>query len=387
MDDAAIERHLPGAGQDSSPYVMGVYPLLPDHTCWFLAADFDEGEWRRDVLAYVETCRRNQIPAAVERSRSGNEAHAWIFFANAVPAASARRLDAYLISQTMERLPDIGFKSYDRFFPSQDTLPSRGFGNLIALPLQGRARSVGNSVFADDAFAPHPDQWAFLAAVDTISADRTDELVREAIVSGKLLPVRIPLNDDDEEPWLAPPSRRRPQPAIEGQLPESITVVRADEIYVPREGVPPALLARLLRIAAFQNPEFYAAQAMRRPTFAIPRIIACAELTSRHVGLPRGCFDAVVELFASLKIAVSLEERRLEGPRISLSFIGRLRPESWRRSRKAKTPRGKPALRARSRPQLSITEVSQHSSPSWRRLACQSFAWNGAGSFAATRRG
>jgi len=142
---------------------MGVYPLLPDDTCWFLAADFDENEWRRDVLALAETCRRNQIPVAIERSRSGNGAHAWIFFADAVPAGSARRLGVYLISQTMERLPEIGFKSYDRFFPSQDTMPSGGFGNLIALPLQGRARSAGNSVFVDEALAPHPDQWAFLA--------------------------------------------------------------------------------------------------------------------------------------------------------------------------------------------------------------------------------
>lgn len=327
VDDAAIERHLRGATQDGSPWVMGVYPLLTDGACWFLAADFDDGEWRRDVLAYAETCRRNQIPVAIERSRSGNGAHAWIFFADAAAATSARRLGAYLISQTMERLPDIGFKSYDRFFPSQDTLPSGGFGNLIALPLQGGARSMGNSVFVDDTFTPHPDQWAFLAAMDPISQDRIDELVSEASASGELLPVRIPLADDDEEPWLASPSRRPSQPVIDGQLPQSITIVRADAIYIPREGIPPALVTRLLRLAAFQNPEFYAAQAMRRPTFAIPRIIACAELSSHHVGLPRGCFDAALELFDSLNIAVTVEDHRLEDPRIPLSSIGRLRPE------------------------------------------------------------
>jgi hypothetical protein len=102
-----------------------------------------------------------------------------------VPAASARRLGAYLISQTMERLPEIGFKSYDRFFPSQDTMPSGGFGNLIALPLQGRARSAGNSVFVDDALAPHPDQWAFLAELEPLSSHRLDDLVGEAAASGR----------------------------------------------------------------------------------------------------------------------------------------------------------------------------------------------------------
>jgi len=327
VDDAAIERHLRGSAPDGSPYVMGVYPLLPDDVCWFLAADFDDGEWRRDVGAFADTCRRNQIPVAIERSRSGNGAHAWIFFADAAPAASARRLGAYLISQTMERLPEIGFKSYDRFFPSQDTMPAGGFGNLIALPLQGRARSAGNSVFLDDAFEPHADQWAFLASIDLLTRTYLDELVGEATASGKLLPVRIPLVDDEEEPWLAPPSRRRLPPSIDGSLPQTITLVRADQIYVRREGLPPALIARLLRVAAFQNPEFYAAQAMRRPTFATPRIIACAELTSHHVALPRGCFDAAVELLTSLRIAVGVEEHRFEGPRIALSFVGKLRTE------------------------------------------------------------
>lgn len=327
VDDLAIERHLRGTASDGSPFVMGVYPLLQDDACWFLAADFDEGEWQRDVLAFADTCRRNQVPVAIERSRSGNGAHAWIFFADAVPAASARRLGAYLISQTMERLPDIGFKSYDQFFPSQDTMPSGGFGNLIALPLQGRARSVGNSVFVDDTFAPHADQWAFLATIDLLTPARVDALVFEATASGKLLPVRVPLVDDDEEPWLAPPSCRRLPPAIDGQLPKSIAIVRADQIYIPREDLPPGLITRFLRIAAFQNPEFYAAQAMRRPTFAIPRIIACVELTSRHVALPRGCFDAVLELLASLRVAISVEDRRFEGPRIPFSFVGQLRPE------------------------------------------------------------
>jgi len=266
VDDAAIERHLRGSAPDGSPYVMGVYPLLPDDVCWFLAADFDDGEWRRDVGAFADTCRRNQIPVAIERSRSGNGAHAWIFFADAAPAASARRLGAYLISQTMERLPEIGFKSYDRFFPSQDTMPAGGFGNLIALPLQGRARSAGNSVFLDDAFEPHADQWAFLASIDLLTRTYLDELVGEATASGKLLPVRIPLVDDEEEPWLAPPSRRRLPPSIDGSLPQTITLVRADQIYVRREGLPPALIARLLRVAAFQNPEFYAAQADVRDT-------------------------------------------------------------------------------------------------------------------------
>ena len=325
VGNEVIERHLRGASSDGAPFVMGVYPMLPDDSCWFLAGDFDEEDWRRDVAAFAETCRLYDIPVAVERSRSGNGAHAWIFFAEALPAAIARRLGAFLITQTMERLPDIGFKSYDRFFPSQDTLPVGGFGNLIALPLQGLARNSGNSVFIDANGAPFPDQWAFLSGAASMARSRVDRLIEEASASGKILSVRMPLVDEDEEPWLSPPSRRRPSPAIEGPLPAATTLVRADQTYIPRLGLPSPLIARLIRLAAFQNPEFYTAQSMRRSTHDKPRIISCAELTSHHIALPRGCFDAALDLFASLGVAVSIDDQRFAGKPISVSFNGELR--------------------------------------------------------------
>jgi superfamily II DNA or RNA helicase len=326
-DDAAIERHLRGTGTDGAPFIMGIYPMLPDDTCWFLAADFDEGEWRRDVQAFAETCGRHDVPVAIERSRSGNGAHAWIFFSEALPAALARRLGAFLITDTIDRLPDLGFKSYDRFFPSQDTMPSGGFGNLIALPLQGLARTSGNSLFIDDSFSPYPDQWAFLSGIQPITRSGVDHIVSEASASGKILAVRMPLIDDDEEPWLAPSSRRRPPLPIQGSMPTTITIVHADQIYVPRDKLSPSLIARLIRLAAFQNPEFYAAQSMRHSTHDKPRIISCAELTSGHIGLPRGCLDASRALFESLGVAVTIEDRRVTGAPIMLSFVGNLRPE------------------------------------------------------------
>jgi len=327
VDDMSIERHLRGSMPDGSPFVMGVYPMLADDTCWFLAADFDEGEWQRDVSAFAETCRHQGVPIAIERSRSGNGAHAWIFFEPTLPAASARRLGAFLLTETMERIPEIGFKSYDRFFPSQDTMPTGGFGNLIALPLQGLARSAGNSEFVDEAFLPHPDQWTFLSAIEPMERTKVDHLIEQASASGKILSVRIPLVDEDEEPWLAPPSRRRSPPIISEPLPRSITVIQADQIYIPRHELPPALVARLIRLAAFQNPEFYGAQAMRRSTHDKPRIISCAELTSHHVALPRGCLDAVRELLVSLGVTVKIEDHRFAGPMIPLEFKGVLRPD------------------------------------------------------------
>jgi superfamily II DNA or RNA helicase len=327
VDDVSIERHLRGTDADGAPFVMGVYPMLADNTCSFLAADFDEGEWRRDAFAFRDSCERHGIPVAIERSRSGNGAHAWIFFNEPIPAALARRLGAFVITDTMERVPDIGFGSYDRFFPSQDSMPAGGFGNLIALPLQGLARSCGNSEFIDESCSPYPDQWAFLSAIGPMPRAKVERLVEEASASGKILGVRIPLVDEDEEPWLATPSRRQTPTAISESLPSAITLVRADQIYIPRHALPPPLIARLIRLAAFQNPEFYAAQAMRRSTHDKPRIISCAELTRLHVALPRGCFEAALDLLASLGIAVAIEDRRFSGAAIPLAFTGALRSD------------------------------------------------------------
>jgi superfamily II DNA or RNA helicase len=326
VTDPMIASHLRGRGPSGSAFVAGVYPVLPDDTCWFLAADFDEAEWRRDVSAFAQTCRAWDVPVAIERSRSGNGAHAWIFFREPVSASLARRLGSALITETLDRAPDIGFASYDRLFPSQDTVPAGGFGNLIALPLQGMARQAGNSVFLDENLAPHADQWAFLARVRRIKRETVEALVDAASAAGRILGVRIPVDDDDEDPWLAPPSRRRPPPAISGVLPASLAVVMADQLYIPREALPPGLVARLMRLAAFQNPEFYAAQAMRLATHDKPRIVSCAELTPNHIGLPRGCLDVAADLITSLGITLKIEDRRFQGSPIDVSFNGVLRP-------------------------------------------------------------
>jgi hypothetical protein len=193
-------------------YVAGVYAMLADETCWFLAADFDKKTWQRDALEFISTCREKRVPAALERSRSGNGAHVWIFFSEPIPASEARQLGAYLITETMERCPDIGFESYDRFFPSQDTMPAGGFGNLIALPLQNGPRQNGNSIFVDDDLRPYDDQWRFLANIGRMSRSEVADLVGQASAGGRILGVRLPIDDDNEEPWLAPPSRRKTEP-------------------------------------------------------------------------------------------------------------------------------------------------------------------------------
>ena len=201
ITDEAVEGHLRGR------HTLGVYPMLADDTCRFLAADFDKETWRRDAGAYLAACRAKGVPAALERSRSGNGAHVWFFFEEPVAASLARRLGAHLLTEAMERNPDIGFRSYDRFFPSQDTLPQGGFGNLIALPLQGRPREGGNSVFLDADFEPWPDQWSFLSGLRRLSATELATIVDKAGRQGRIVGLRLPLDDEDEEPWTAPPSQ------------------------------------------------------------------------------------------------------------------------------------------------------------------------------------
>jgi hypothetical protein len=299
VSDNLIASHLRGADQSRSggtEFVAGVYPVLADETCWFLAVDFDGDNWSTDALAYLETCRLMSVPAALERSRSGEGGHVWIFFSQRIPARDARQLGATLLTETLERRPELGFASYDRMFPSQDTLPKGGFGNLIALPLQRRARDYGNSVFVDNNLLPYRDQWTFLASLSRLTPQAIYDLIGEAQARDRVLSVRMPLADDNgDEPWRQSPSRRRPTERVTELLPDRLKIVLSDDIYIDRTALPPPMVARLIRLAAFQNPEYYRAQAMRLPTFGKPRIISCALLHRSHVALPRGCLEEALD--------------------------------------------------------------------------------------------
>src|SRR5881397_3695000 len=328
ITDEVIRWHLSGFDPAGQPFVAGIYPMLQDETCFFLAVDFDKEGWREDAGAFLKTCRAMGMPAVLERSRSGHGGHVWFFFEEAITAASARRLGSFVLTESMERRPDLGFGSYDRFFPNQDTLPHGGFGNLIALPLQKEPRDLGNSVFLDDQMVPYGDQWAFLSSVTRIGRTTIEDLVRDAERRGRVVGVRLPqMEEDDPEPWTAPPSRRRKEPPIAGDVSDALELVVANEIYIARDGLPPGLRNRLLRLAAFQNPEFYKAQAMRLPTYDKPRIIACAEDYPQHMGLPRGCMGDVQQLLSDLNITPVVRDERCHGQPLIVGFQGTLRPE------------------------------------------------------------
>jgi superfamily II DNA or RNA helicase len=321
LTDEAVRSHLEGR------VTIGVYPLLPDETCRFLAVDFDKLTSKEDAAAFLAICRHFGVSAALERSRSGNGAHVWIFFERPVPAVDARRLGAALLTRTTEFRHQVSLDSYDRFFPNQDTMPKGGFGNLIALPLQKAPRKAGNSVFVDDHFQPYPDQWLYLSGIEPIPAEMLPTLIHEIAPEGNVVGVRIAAEEeDDTSPWLMPPSRKSRGKPIVGPFPAQARVVLGNLVYVEKLGLPSPMLNRLIRLGAFQNPEFYRAQAMRLSTYGKPRVISCSENFPEHVGLPRGCLDEVLGVLKDHSIRVELLDKRTMGLPIEAEFHGTLRP-------------------------------------------------------------
>lgn len=323
-DDQAVVGHLRGK------HVMGVYPMLADETCWFLAVDFDKSSWIEDVRAFVETARRLDLPVAVERSRSGNGAHVWFFFSAPVAASTARKMGCHLITETMARRHELAMDSYDRLFPSQDTMPRGGFGNLIALPLQHEPRKDGNTEFLDEDFNPLPgeQQWTFLSSLPRIAPGTVDRIATEAARDGSVVGVRVAeeIDEADAAPWTRLPSGRARLPVIEGPLPDRISAVLSQRLFVEKAGLPSPLLNQIKRLAAFQNPEFYKKQSMRLSTALTPRVISCAADYPLHVALPRGCRPELEDLLAAHGVTLDVTDDRVAGEPLDVQFHGSLTP-------------------------------------------------------------
>ncbi|MFG6441479.1 TOTE conflict system archaeo-eukaryotic primase domain-containing protein [Roseateles sp. LKC17W] len=316
LSDAVIYGHLAGE------HTVGVYPLLQDDCCYFLAVDFDEAEWRDDAQAFMQSCMELGVPAALEISRSGQGAHAWVFFASRVSARDARRLGTALISHTCARTRQLKLASYDRLFPNQDTMPKGGFGNLIALPLQKWPREQACSVFVDADLRPYPDQWAYLSSIQTMAGHDIEPTILRA--AGGVHPLDVAFIDEED---LARPWKRESllTQKLAGPMPKSLTVTLANLIYFEKAQLPQTLANRLIRLAAFQNPEFYKAQAMRMSVWDKPRVIGNAENYPQHIALPRGSLDAALALLRDNGIACDLRDERSSGEPIEVAFAGTLR--------------------------------------------------------------
>lgn len=317
VTDAVIYSHLAGE------HTLGLYPLLENDHCFLLAVDFDEEDWREDARAFLRSCGDLNVPAALEISRSGQGAHVWVFFEEAVPARDARSLGAALISHTCAATRQLRLSSYDRLFPNQDAMPKGGFGNLIALPLQKEPRQRGCSVFMDEELRPYPDQWAYLASLQRMPVTALELVIQSA--TGGAHPLDLSFIDEEDlaTPWQAATTL----PKVMGPLPSSLRLTLANRLYVERAGLPQALLNRLVRLAAFANPAFYKAQAMRLSVWNTPRVIGCAENFPKHIALPRGCLDAVQTLLTEQGIQADLVDERQIGSTLNLAFAGQLRGE------------------------------------------------------------
>ncbi|MDR0895808.1 MAG: DEAD/DEAH box helicase family protein, partial [Prevotellaceae bacterium] len=307
--------------------IIGIYPLLGDDTCLFLAVDFDEAEWQKDVTAFRDVCGKLNVPVAVERSRSGNGAHAWFFFEEAVAAVSARRLGNALLTEAMSQRHEIKFASYDRMFPNQDFMPKGGFGNLIALPLQGGARIHGNSEFVDEAFQSYPDQWAYLSSIRKMTL--TDiEAFLATFGNGSNLGELANANNNGEDEITKPWEKKSSIiPLADRDFPNTLTIVEANRLYIPKQGITQRALNRIKRLAAFQNPLFYKTQKMRMSTYGIPRIIYSLEETDEYIGIPRGCQISLCQLLNEAQASYLFEDKRNTGRDIQVEFMGTLQAE------------------------------------------------------------
>jgi superfamily II DNA or RNA helicase len=316
LDKDVIEDHLRGR------IVAGIYPMFPDESCCFLAIDFDEEDWQKDITTLRKVCAEFAIPFAVERSRSGNGGHVWFFFENRISVSLARKLGTALLTYSMDRRHEIRFKSYDRLFPSQDTLPKGGFGNLIALPLQKAARQNHNSEFVDENFQSYCDQWAFLSTVRKLSEDSIAGLISKLCSGHELGALKIDDEEESEKPWES-----RGISLTKSDFPEQIDIVLANMLFIPKIGISPRALNRIKRLASFKNPMFFRQQAMRLPTYGHPRVISCADETTEYLCLPRACKDELSHELEEVGINYRYIDKTWCGRSIDVDFKGQLRDE------------------------------------------------------------
>ncbi len=318
LSEKYIYNHL--AGKDDSCHdVIGLYPLLKDDTCFFLALDFDEKTWINDIMSVKQICNKYEIPASIEISRSGNGAHLWIFFSEAITAAKARNLGTLILHSSMNINHSLKLSSFDRMFPNQDFLPKGGYGNLIALPLQGKAVSNKKTVFVNENFEPFDDQWEYLSSIRQITKIELEKITNK-LLENTVLQEKTPIIKKKNIT-----SFKSENLAI--TFPKKTKIILKNQIIIKKKNFSEQILNQLKQTAVFQNPEFYKKQNMRLPVYNIPRFIDCSEEDEENLYLPRGNLFEIKDFFDKNNCELIMEDNRTSGNKIDVTFEKKLYPE------------------------------------------------------------
>lgn len=327
LSQRELMKHLQGLREDCGD-VIGIYPLLPDNTCNFIVYDFDNHDdletldWQSEVNSMRMICEKNCVDALVERSRSGKGAHIWIFFSESVTASVARKFGSALITKGMESVSLKSFNSYDRMMPMQDSLDERKLGNLIALPLQGRALKDGNSAFVDNNWNAYQDQWAKLKEIKKLSKNFITSKIEEWCPNGQCQGILQSSTSDETLPW-----EQQANTLSQDDANGIVHIILSNGIYIDKSNIQPRLQNRIRRLAAYPNPEFYKNLHIGFSTKGTPSIVYCGYDTDKYIIIPRGCLDSLCEMLNSALIPFEIDNKRHQGAPIDVSFKGNLYPE------------------------------------------------------------
>lgn len=330
-----ILNHLQGNAYNASD-VIGVYPLLSNGTCRFMVFDFDNHDkdaeekdfansddtWVEEVESMREICVLNGIEPLVERSRSGRGAHVWIFFDKPIAASFVRKFGFALLDKGAEQINLKSFKYYDRMLPAQDSLPEdSAVGNLIALPLQGKALQDGNSAFIDGNWNAYPNQWETLFNKPRLSQEFLEEKIKEWSNIIDDIAANAAENDR-EKPW------NRMQHFNKNDVEGKLHIILSNGIYVDNTNLKAAMQNRIRRMAAISNPVFYKNQAIGTSNYDTARWIYLGkDHLSGYIQIPRGLQDELWENIKQADIDYEMEDERQQGRKINVDFKGELRPE------------------------------------------------------------
>lgn len=323
-----IKAHMEG----KDPYgndVIAIYPMLEGNMCQLRVFDFDnhaagaaqtdyantDQAWKQEVNALRQICKNLGVDCAVERSRSGNGAHLWIFFKELVPAKVARKFGFALLKKGAESVNLKSFKYYNRMIPTQDVLPKGGLGNVIALPLQGLALKSGNSAFVDEVWNAYPDQLQFLNRVKRFSKDELESCLLKWYGNTD----QIIKDDVDETPWEK--ERKFSRNDVHGK----VKLVISDRLYVDASNISNRMKRAIRQMAAFSNRQYFQNLSMDLPNYDTPRYIYLGSDEGKYIVLPRGLLEKLASQLEQTEIPYTIDDKRSSGRKINVSFKGELR--------------------------------------------------------------